>query len=101
MGSVRGTGHFGTGTYFVGENLQGDFERFGKDRPIHTVDFSKYNLFTPHPAYGMDLHNALKAINSIYVDGYDGNIKYKGTKYSQKFFVEDILPSAMRSQQRQ
>ncbi|MCK9479845.1 MAG: strawberry notch family protein, partial [Firmicutes bacterium] len=96
-GGTRGTGHFGTGTYFVGENLKGDFGRYQTGRPIHSVDFSKYNLFTPSSYYGRDLHAALKAINSIYSESYKGIVKYNGAEYNQKFFVEEVLPSILNS----
>ena len=45
----RGTGHFGTGFYFFGdENVAKEYakgsNREGKDRVLSTIDLSKYNL---------------------------------------------------------
>ena len=63
-GSRRGTGHFGTGTYFV----SGDYE-VGPDstyakRPINYSNFDDYNLARPATDQdGFDLHDALKQIN--------------------------------------
>lgn len=62
MSGSRGTGHFGTGTYFVGdkEQLIGSY----KKRPQHAVDFSKYNLFKPYTKReGLELHEYLKNMN--------------------------------------
>ena len=68
QGLGRDTGHFGTGTYFVGdkEAINGYNKRNGKDAPIETVDFEKYNLFKPKNAEdGFALHDFLRG-----VDGY-------------------------------
>ena len=67
----RGTGHFGTGTYFVGnpDKIKGynDYQ-YGKGKaPHHIVDFSSYNLYKPsNNYYGHKLHDTLKLLN----DGY-------------------------------
>lgn len=64
MSSNRGTGHFGTGTYFVGDEQQltGNYAK----RPKEKVNFSKYNLYKPESEnYGFKLHEALKAINRM------------------------------------
>lgn len=62
QGYDRGTGHFGTGTYFVGNPSE---LRYGySDRPVESVDFSQYNLFNPQnsdDAYA--LHEYLKAVD--------------------------------------
>lgn len=63
---ARGTGHFGTGTYFVGdpEQIKGYNSRNGVPAPVETVDFEKYSLFKPsdtEEAY--ELHRVLKMIN--------------------------------------
>ena len=68
---ARGTGHFGTGTYFVGNEkaIEGYNSRNGVPAPVERVDFSKYNLFKPsdtEEAY--DLHRALKMINDDLID---------------------------------
>lgn len=62
----RSTGHFGTGTYFVGnkEQLKNYNKRDGKEAPVEEVDFDNYNLYKPadtKAAYA--LHDFLKGIN--------------------------------------
>ena len=74
MMSGRGTGHFGTGFYFVGANgpygLNGDkFYDYAPDRPIYEIDLDKYKLFRPkdnEDAYR--LHDAMRDINNYYSD---------------------------------
>ena len=64
QGRSRGTGHFGTGTYFVGveEKVTKD-SHYGK-RPQHAVDFSDYNLYkVRNDRDGYRLHDALKIID--------------------------------------
>lgn len=67
----RGTGHFGTGTYFVGnpDKIKGynDYQ-YGKGKaPHHIVDFSSYNLYKPsNNDYGYKLHDTLKLLNNGY-----------------------------------
>lgn len=84
-GSNRGTGHYGTGTYFVKNQ---DAVKIGnyKDRPIHKVDLSEYNLFKPvTDKEAGELHDALKYINTyfqeahqeIISDGFIHNLKYE------------------------
>ena len=68
QGLGRDTGHFGTGTYFVGNKafIEGYNSRNGKPAPVETVDFNKYNLFKPKNAHdGFVLHDFLRG-----VDGY-------------------------------
>ena len=68
QGLGRDTGHFGTGTYFVGNkaSIEGYNTRNGKPAPVETVDFNKYNLFKPKNANdGFVLHDFLRG-----VDGY-------------------------------
>ena len=68
QGLGRDTGHFGTGTYFVGNKvaLDGYNSRGGKPAPVESVDFTKYNLFKPKNAQdGLALHDFLRG-----VDGY-------------------------------
>ncbi len=60
----RGTGHFGTGTYFCSseDKLQGDGYR---GRPKHKVSFDGYNLVRINDGeLGMMFHSALKYINN-------------------------------------
>ena len=67
----RGTGHFGTGTYFVSNEDKiknyNDYQ-YGKGKaPHHIVDFSKYHLYTPsNNDKGYDLHDTLKLLNNGY-----------------------------------
>ena len=64
QGYYRGTGHFGTGTYFVGDEakISGD-SSYGK-RPHHAVDFSNYNLYkVKSDKDGYDLHEQLRVID--------------------------------------
>lgn len=64
QGRSRGTGHFGTGTYFVGveEKVTKD-SHYGK-RPQHAVDFSDYNLFkVRNDRDGYRLHDALRIVD--------------------------------------
>ena len=65
----RSTGHFGTGTYFVGDKteIDGYNQRDGKSAPIHSIDFSGYNLFKPKGLEdGRALHDFLKGINGYW-----------------------------------
>lgn len=67
----RGTGHFGTGTYFVGNpdkiKNYNDYQ-YGKGKaPHHIVDFSSYHLYKPSNNYmGYKLHDTLKELNNGY-----------------------------------
>ena len=60
----RGTGHFGTGTYFIGHKLDND--DIYTNRPLHQIDFNKQKnllkLDSEHDAF--ELHNFLKMINN-------------------------------------
>ena len=65
----RGTGHFGTGTYFVGnKEIVKDYnKRDGASAPQHAVDFSNYNLFKPkNYSDGVKVHNFLGTINNFW-----------------------------------
>jgi len=64
QGYYRGTGHFGTGTYFVGDEakISGD-STYGK-RPHHAVDFSNYHLYKVRDTNeGYKLHEHLRVID--------------------------------------
>lgn len=68
QGRYRGTGHFGTGTYFVGEEEKVTKDSYYGKRPQHAVDFTDYNLFkVRNDQAGYQLHDALRII--------DGGIK--------------------------
>lgn len=59
----RSTGHFGTGTYFVGDKKAIDLDSYN-DRPQHKISFEGYNLFKPKTYNeAKDLHDDLKFIN--------------------------------------
>lgn len=68
----RGTGHFGTGFYFVGASgpygLNGErFYDYAPSRPIYEIDLEPYNLFKPKDndtAY--QIHDAMRDINNGY-----------------------------------
>ena len=64
QGYDRDTGHFGTGTYFVGneEKISGGYT-YG-NRPHHAVDFSDYNLYkVKSDQDGWELHDQLRVID--------------------------------------
>lgn len=64
IGGNRDTGHYGTGTYFVGSEdaVKGSVK---SNRPLNTVDFSEYNLYKPNSKNdGLIVHNNLKKINN-------------------------------------
>ena len=65
----RDTGHFGTGTYFVGNKakIDGYNARNGKPAPVETVDFDKYNLYKPYNTKeAQDLHDFLRDVNDYF-----------------------------------
>ena len=63
MSGRRSTGHFGTGTYFVGNKEAINLDGY-KNRPQHGVDFSNYNLYKPYNyKHGIRLHDFLKELN--------------------------------------
>ena len=98
----RNTGHFGTGTYFVGnpDKIKGyNDNQYGKgEAPHHIVDFSSYNLYKPSTNdYGYKLHDALANINNGYkyftknAKDYDYFIdKGINANNSGDFRIEDI-----------
>ena len=97
----RGTGHFGTGTYFVGNpdkiKNYNDYQ-YGKGKaPHHIVDFSSYNLYKPSNNYmGYKLHDTLKELNNgykyytQYADVYDWFINKGIDAKHTNFEVSDI-----------
>lgn len=67
----RDTGHFGTGTYFVGnqEKIKNYNKRDGKPAPVESVDFGKYNLYRPMNNRDADrLHEALKVLDGKIIE---------------------------------
>lgn len=62
--SNRGTGHFGTGFYFVSDRYMNSNYH---DRALWDIDYSKYNLFKPRSnSEAYRLHDALKALNNCF-----------------------------------
>jgi hypothetical protein len=63
MSGGRGTGHFGTGVYFVGspDKIKGRDER-----PVKEVDLSGYKLYRPDDKESArQLHDALREVNNL------------------------------------
>jgi len=70
MESSRGTGHFGTGTYFLGSEKSAGAVGYAEDRPSYKVDFNEYNLYEPETAQeGMELHDFLRDLNRYAFQG--------------------------------
>ena len=60
MSGSRGTGHFGTGTYFLSKPSKG----YGRaDRPVHNIDLSKFKMYKPDDP--RKLHDAMRTINRL------------------------------------
>lgn len=67
--SGRGTGAFGTGTYFLGNKAETktDTALFANGRSEHKVDFSDYNLFRPkNYGDGIELHDIFRDFDNAY-----------------------------------
>lgn len=80
----RDTGHFGFGTYFVGDRkkIDGYNRRNGQEAPVETVDFSQYNLYRPATNDdGFTLHNFLRSLNAYY--DRDPNLVQTPEEYEQ------------------
>lgn len=91
QGAGRGTGHFGTGTYFVGDEAKISGDSSYAKRPHYTVDFSKYNLYRPLISQlGYDLHEFLKGVDSFYDMGEDA-IKSEREWEKRKDELEYVL----------
>ena len=71
----RGTGHFGTGFYFVGAEgpygLEGSrYFDYAPNRPIYEIDLDAYNLFKPKDnGTAYKIHDNMKVINDCYREG--------------------------------
>lgn len=62
--SDRGTGHFGTGFYFVSDRYKNANYH---DRALWDIDYSAYNLYKPRSnSEAYKLHDALKALNNCF-----------------------------------
>ena len=63
QGYGRDTGHFGTGTYFVGDEAKISHGNYGK-RPHQSVEFNNYNLYkVKSDKDGYDLHDQLRVLD--------------------------------------
>lgn len=82
----RGTGHFGTGFYFVSKDQYGDMHTdYDPSRPIYVLDTSSYKLYKPldnNTAY--KLHDALKYINDC-AKGERTNFRFKQEDLEREF----------------
>jgi hypothetical protein len=66
QGYGRDTGHFGTGTYFVGNEEAINIGSY-KGRPHEKVDFSKYNLYKVYDSdTGYRLHDFLRGVDGFF-----------------------------------
>lgn len=67
--SGRGTGHFGTGFYFVNKDTFGDMHYdYNSSRPVFELDTSAYRLYKPQTnSSAYYLHDTLKMLNSLKV----------------------------------
>lgn len=92
----RGTGHFGTGFYFVSKDQYGDMHNdYDPSRPIYVLDTSSYKLYKPldnDTAY--KLHDALKHINDC-AKGEKTNFRFKQEDLEREF--DDIEFEAYNS----
>ena len=95
MTGGRGTGHFGTGFYFVGENGKYGLDDKGNlkydyapNRPVYEIDLDSYKLFRPKDNdTGYKVHDALKEIN----DGYEPSLEEWLNKDFNTEKIEDEL----------
>ena len=82
--SGRGTGHFGTGFYFFGD--ENDAINYD-DREVNKVDFDKYNLLkVTNDGDGLNLHNALKNFEGINIKGF---LNTKDKLYLEQLFTSE------------
>ena len=110
QGRYRGTGHFGTGTYFVGEEEKVTKDSHYGKRPQHAVDFTDYNLFKVRTdRQGYQLHDALRIIdggikrewirpameNQFNIISPTGYYDLARSKYGESWALGDNLRNAM------
>ena len=91
--SNRGTGHFGTGTYFVGNEDELNRGSYA-ERPHHKVDLSPYKLVKIMSfENGLKFHDALRYINNTafkdYV--YNGQVDEKRLMHECKVIAVMLL----------
>jgi hypothetical protein len=105
MNGSRGTGHFGTGTYFVSPESDA-IPRMTKnsygERPRHEVSFEGYNLYRPKDvSQGRKLHEFLKQVNKwaydneLYRDSiadmYNNNLSLFDNAFTSEAELESYL----------
>lgn len=86
----RGTGHFGTGTYFVGDEKEINIGGY-KERPHHAVSFEGYNLFKPHNyKEGMNLHDFLQMLESGINESWIDRLERNEINAIDRFYSRDV-----------
>ncbi|MDD4565534.1 MAG: hypothetical protein PHE79_08715 [Eubacteriales bacterium] len=105
MNGSRGTGHFGTGTYFVSAESDAiprmTENSYGK-RPRHEVSFDGYNLYRPKDvSQGRKLHEFLKQVNKwaygndnyrdSIADMYNNNLNLFDNVFTSEGEIEEYL----------
>jgi hypothetical protein len=90
QGGSRDTGHFGTGTYFVGNEAEINDSTYGK-RPHHAVEFDNYNLYKVRDdKVGYKLHENLHDLDrGVSQEFLDAAI-------ADKYAVSDLRREAFR-----
>lgn len=92
----RDTGHFGTGTYFVGDEKIITDNSYGQ-RPHHKINFKKYNLFKPKNSdVGFNVHRRLRQLNDYSLDP-DGLIKEFTINANEVEEASEIVTGLLRS----
>ena len=89
QGYGRGTGHFGTGTYFVGNKAKIEEDEIYASRPHHAVDFKDYNLYKiRNDKDGYALHSSLRVIDGGF------SKEFLDAAVADKFSVSDLRHKA-------
>lgn len=84
----RGTGHFGTGFYFVSSSKPEFIPRTYAERNCWQIDLDKYNLYTPsNNSDGYRLHDDLKFLNNLPLVDLNSNSRESLT--DELFDLED------------
>jgi hypothetical protein len=94
LGSKRGTGHFGTGTYFVGDRMKIADGGYA-NRPQHAVELDGYNLYKPTDRnIAETLHeDVLKFINRDYLTLKDKRITQEMVEAVTYGDPDDVIKS--------
>lgn len=90
----RGTGHFGTGFYFVNKNGPNGIKDgkilkdYNESRPVYEIDLDKYNLYKPATNWdAYELHDALKYINNNFSPSTNYDFKRNKEKIITELFT--------------